>query len=116
MKLIRTASHFKIAFYTVDQWEYKGHKCIIEEERETDVAKAYHTVIKPNGEKVHADISPYSKDRKTVEAWIDMGYPQRKNGVPFRLPDQYDDIFKHKQTGTSPSLPQPPQSPRPGMM
>lgn len=59
-----------------DEWEYKGNKIRIVEEREPDNKKFYHYVLTPNGEKLSANISPYNKSRKTVELWIDAGYPE----------------------------------------
>ncbi len=61
------------------QWEYKGHQCIIEWEAEWDYdcAKAWHTVITPEGKELIADISPYDDRKEILQMWIDAGYPKR---------------------------------------
>tara|TARA_B100001778_G_C18450043_1_gene566279 strand:- start:357 stop:599 length:243 start_codon:yes stop_codon:yes gene_type:complete len=69
-------------------WTYKNHDCRIEFHVEPDVCKAWHTVTKPNGETVFADISPYDTTKGTVNHWIDAGYPSRVGVGPL----QYEDV------------------------
>jgi len=82
MKNIQTKS-YKKAMHD-DAWSYKGHTCKIEIDIERDhrgvpeVAKAYHTVVTPEGKTLYPDISPYDTDRSTVNMWIDAGYPPRQ--------------------------------------
>lgn len=70
------------------QWDYKGHQCRIELDYErnpdgsVDVVKAYHYVRMPNGQEQFADISPYDTNPKTVNMWIDAGYPDRQGSGP----------------------------------
>ena len=72
-------------------WTYKNHDCRIEFHVEPDVCKAWHTVTKPNGETVFADISPYDTTKGTVNHWIDAGYPSRVGVGPL----QYEDVKKN---------------------
>jgi hypothetical protein len=76
-------------------WTYKSHDCKIEFHVEPDVVKAWHTVTKPNGETVFADISPYDTTKGTVNHWIDAGYPSRIGVGPLR----YEDLKKMIKTG-----------------
>lgn len=64
---------------TDQEWTYKDHKCKIELDHEEDVTKAWHTVVKPDGVGIFADITPYDRSRGTLERWIDAGYPHRKD-------------------------------------
>jgi len=73
--------------FTDAQWTYKGHKCEIFHDWEDDNCKAFHFVIKPDGEKLFADITPYDGTKETVEAWIDAGYPERKGMGPLHKED-----------------------------
>ena len=61
------------------KWRYKGHQCLVEWEIEWDYdcAKAWHTVITPEGEELMADICPYDDKKETLQMWIDAGYPKR---------------------------------------
>ena len=68
-------------------WTYKNHDCRIEFHVEPDVCKAWHTVTKPNGETVFADISPYDTTKGTVNHWIDAGYPSRVGVGPLQYQD-----------------------------
>ena len=70
----------KVAYGGGDQWDYKGYKCSIEIEEDTDNTKAWHIVITPDGRKLEADISPYDTDQQTVNLWIDAGMPPRPQG------------------------------------
>lgn len=68
-------------------WEYKGHKCEITHDYEDDNIKAWHKVTKPDGEILSADITPYDSFQKTVELWIDAGYPKRQGCGPLHRED-----------------------------
>lgn len=57
------------------EWTYKGHQCWVELEYEEDNMKAHHFVITPGGALMFANVSPYDRSRRSVEAWIDAGYP-----------------------------------------
>lgn len=80
----------KTATQTYDAWDYKQYKCRVDLDYEYDEngkienVKAFHYVKMPDGKEVLADISPYDKSRETLESWIDMGFPSRKDGEPFR--------------------------------
>ena len=58
-------------------WIYKGHVCSIELDFEEDNIKAFHHVKMPDGKMTFAPISPYDRSKRTVEMWIDAGYPAR---------------------------------------
>ena len=61
--------------------EYKGHQISIERDVEGDNIKRWFVVTKPDGEKVMADLDPYSEDLDLAKLWIDLGYPDpRKLG------------------------------------
>lgn len=62
-----------------DVWEYKGHKMVINIEKEDDNTKAKHFVFTPDGKEHQANISPYDTSRKTLELWLDAGMPQNTN-------------------------------------
>lgn len=68
-------------------WYYKDHKCIIDEEREEDCIKHHHLIVTPNGKLKYADITPYDSSKKTLELWIDVGYPVRSGVCPLRRED-----------------------------
>jgi len=59
------------------EWEYKGFKCRIEEDRQEDKIDYYATVIDPHGREYHPHICNYDTTQKTVELWIDAGCPDR---------------------------------------
>jgi len=69
--------------YSDDNWEYKGYKCNISYDVESDNVKAYHNVITPQGQSISADINPYDGSRKTFEMWIDAGMPPREGSGPW---------------------------------
>jgi hypothetical protein len=69
------------------EFTYKGHTCNIEHDFEPDCVKAWHIVVKPNGEKVYADITPYDSSPATVKLWIDAGYPARQGCGPLHIED-----------------------------
>ena len=69
------------------KFTYKGHTCKIEHDFEPDCVKAWHIVVKPNGEKVYADITPYDSSPATVKLWIDAGYPARQGCGPLHIED-----------------------------
>jgi hypothetical protein len=69
------------------EFTYKGHTCNIEHDFEPDCVKAWHIVVKPNGEKVYADITPYDSSMATVKLWIDAGYPARQGCGPLHIED-----------------------------
>tara|TARA_R100001244_G_scaffold20210_1_gene20911 strand:+ start:67 stop:318 length:252 start_codon:yes stop_codon:yes gene_type:complete len=69
------------------KFTYKGHTCKIEHDFEPDCVKAWHIVVKPNGEKVYADITPYDSGREVVKLWIDAGYPDRQGCGPLHIED-----------------------------
>lgn len=76
-----------------DQWTYKGHTCIIEllieydEDGTPEVEKAWNRITKPDGTELIADISPYETIPRSVELWIDLGYPPGPKGYNFTLSD-----------------------------
>lgn len=69
------------------QFTYKGHQCIIEIDYEEDNIKAFHFVVKPDGTRLWADISPYDSTKETVKLWIDAGYPERIGYGPLHRED-----------------------------
>lgn len=75
----------KIADAPSNQWDYKGHKCDIYLDYEDDNIKAYHTVVKPDGQSLYPNITPYDKNPGTVNLWIDAGYPENPNGMNWDL-------------------------------
>lgn len=74
------------------EFVYKGHQCTITHDFEEDCVKAWHTVILPDGSKVVADITPYDSRQKTVQLWIDAGYPKRIGVGPLHREDLEDMI------------------------
>tara|TARA_Y100000310_G_C20609128_1_gene777096 strand:- start:163 stop:525 length:363 start_codon:yes stop_codon:yes gene_type:complete len=77
-----TTNRLKQAAYGNDKWEYKGHLCEMDDDVEygpegPENVKIWHTVTTPDGKRLTAPISPYDNDRKTVELWIDAGYPEQ---------------------------------------
>ncbi len=68
-------------------WTYKGHRCRIELDYEEDNVKAFHFVVAPDGTEHFADISPYDQSERTVELWIDAGYPKRTGIGPLHKED-----------------------------
>ena len=72
---------------------YKGHTCKIEHDFEPDCVKAWHTVVKPNGEKGFADITPYDSTPETLRLWVDAQYPLRQGCGPLHR-DDLEEIIK----------------------
>ena len=67
------------------EWEYKGYKCLIEFDVEEDNVKAFHSVITPKGKDVGLILSPYDRNKETVEKEIDYHikngkFKEHKNG------------------------------------
>jgi hypothetical protein len=77
-------------------WVYKNHTCKIELHYESDNIKAWHTVTKPDGTVLFADITPYDSEPETLNLWIDANYPEREKGryptSPLHLEDIQDII------------------------
>ena len=69
------------------EFTYKGHVCKVEFMHEPDVIKAWHTVVKPDGEEVFADITPYDSTDGTLMLWVDAGYPKRIGCGPLHRED-----------------------------
>ena len=70
------------------EFTYKNHECVIVFDVEPEECiKASHWVIKPDGEKVFADLSPYDWSESSVELWIDAGYPKRIGIAPLDVVD-----------------------------
>lgn len=76
------------------EWEYRQHQCIVTQEIEwdDDNIKLWHEVIKPDGTRLFADISPYDHDPATLELWIDAGYPHRISCGPLNQKDLHEII------------------------
>jgi alpha-amylase/alpha-mannosidase (GH57 family) len=74
--------------HTQYEGEYKGHKIRIAlDEEPNEVTKAWHYVYTPEGQEIIADISPYDTDPRTVQMWIDAGYPKRQGIGPLSKED-----------------------------
>ncbi len=64
--------------YTDKLPTFKGHQIDIYECGDDDCSKAMHEVMLPDGTRVTADITPSDWRVRTVELWIEAGYPDRK--------------------------------------
>lgn len=87
MRIVRSGFSKQAAY---DEWEYKGHHCVIEKDVELDNIKYFQFVTKPgdiDANAIFAPLSPYDRSRELVELWIDAGYPTKQGIGPWRRED-----------------------------
>lgn len=90
-----------MTIYGSGNWNYSCqrdgvlYECKVEETREADVIKLDYSVCPiqalPPGW-ISADISPYERDRRVVELWIECDFPPRNGHGPLRL-EQLEKLF-----------------------
>jgi hypothetical protein len=55
------------------EYTYKGHKVVVEYDREEDNVKRWYTITTPEGIELNPDLDPYELD--VANLWIDAGCP-----------------------------------------